>query len=76
VIYFHLGDDPGIDHTTIYSEEPLTMVDYVAFQESAYPHELLHFFQEMSGLPFSEEVYIPLPAIGYRVILPDEGEEE
>ena len=79
-IYLHLGDDPGIDHTVIFSEEPPSSIDYRAFQESAYSHELMHFFQEMSGRPFSE--YDP-PAgtirtliIGYTIILPTDQEEE
>ena len=78
VIYFHLGDDPGQDHTTIFTEDGLTTADYGAFQESAYSHELLHFFQQMAGLPFSEDVYYP-PRIAYILHLPDEeteGEED
>ena len=58
VVYFHLGDDPGWDHETVYNEEPLMSAEFYAFQESAYEHELMHFFQEMGGLPFSDEVYM------------------
>ena len=69
VIYFHLGDDPGIDYTLI-SEEGLTSVDYRAFQNSAYSHELLHFFQAMAGLPLIDAVYSPPTISGYTIILP------
>ncbi len=58
VVYFHLGDDPGWDRTVIYNEEPLISGDFYAFQETAYEHELMHFFQEMAGLPSSDEVYM------------------
>jgi len=58
VVYFHLGDDPGWDHILILNEDPLISMDYYAFQESAYEHELMHFFQEMAGLPFSDEAYM------------------
>jgi hypothetical protein len=78
VVYIHLGDDPGQDHTTIYSEEPMMSQDFKAFQESAYTHELMHFFQEMAGLPFSEIPPQPPHSTvlsGYTVKLPDEEEE-
>jgi len=71
VIYFHLGDDPGIDHCRI-SDDDLSSITYVAFQESAYSHELLHFFQDMSGLSFSDTVSLPSTISGYNIILPHE----
>jgi len=69
VIYFHLGDDPGINYTRI-SDDSLSSITYTAFQNSAYPHELLHFFQAMSGLPLIDAVYSPLTISGYTIILP------
>jgi len=77
VIYFHLGDDPGIDHVRI-SEDGLSSITYTAFQESAYSHELLHFFQGMAGLPLIDAIYSPPTISGYTIILPhmEIGEED
>ena len=66
-IYIHLGDDAGVDYTLV-SEDGLTSQTYNAFQFTAYSHELLHFFQSMAGLPFSDGVMG-----GYTLTLP-EGE--
>ena len=66
--YFHLGDDPGQDFRFMGT-------GYKAFELSAYSDELLHFFQQMSGLPFSHEIY--QHSTQYTIILPCEcGETE
>lgn len=80
-IYLHLGDDPGTDHETTY--EGVTTF-YYAFEETALPDELKHFFQWKAGRPL-ENNNDPTPAIprpkeslriGYQIILPGEEEEE
>lgn len=73
-IYFHLGDDPGTDHETTY--EGVTTF-YYAFEETALPDELRHFFQWKAGRP-EENNNDPTPPIhgtvlsGYRLTLPGE----
>jgi len=74
-IYTHLGDDPGQDHETIYSEDPLSSQEFRAWQETSVPHELMHFFQYMSGLPYSETLPSP-PIVVYIIKLPDEEVED
>lgn len=72
VIYFHLGDDPGVNHVHV-SDDGLSSITYGAFQESAYSHELLHFFQDMAGFTPSDIVYYPP---GWMMILPGEDIKE
>ena len=79
-IYLHLGDDPGWDHETVYQEEPLVSELFYAFTETSYPHEIMHLFQDIASLPYSESSYMGnvvmgSTIIGYRLILPDEEEE-
>lgn len=79
-VYFHLGDDPGQDHTLILSEEPPSSQEFRAFQESAYPHELMHFFQDMAGRPMVDNDpaagTLGTSISGYQIILPEEEVEE
>lgn len=53
-IYTHLGDDPGRDHVLIIDGNSPSYY-YRAWEESSVPHELMHFFQYISGLPYSED---------------------
>lgn len=49
-IYFHLGDDPGQGHWFLPNDgRPSVWFD--AFMETAFPHEVKHFFQVVAGLP-------------------------
>jgi hypothetical protein len=76
VVYIHLGDDPGQDHDLLDTDGNI-VGSYKAFEESSYSHELLHFFQEVAGLPFSDDTYIPGGTTsGYTIILPSEEEDE
>jgi len=55
---FHLGTDPGVDTE-----------NYYAFQQSAFPDELKHFFQNMAGRPIGN--YFKQEERGfYRIVLP------
>lgn len=77
-MYFHLGDDPGVDHILIHDDG--TQTPYFAFEETALQDELRHFFQAASGRPVGNNDD-PVPPIhqiisnmtmGYRIILPGE----
>ncbi len=90
-IFFHMGDDPGTDHDTIY--EGVT-TPYFAFEETALPDELRHFFQMKAGRPM-ENNNDPMPpsgpnaihcvngvpqtgvtVVGYTIILPGECDSD
>jgi len=70
--YTHLGDDPGQDHTLVFDE--LTSQGFRAWQETSVSHELMHFFQYVSGLSYSETP--PTPPVVFIINLPDEEEED
>lgn len=62
IIYIHLGDDPGVNWSR-YNKDVLE--EFYAFEASAYPHELYHFFQAMSG----REVTDNDPIVPYGVTM-------
>lgn len=52
VMYMHLGDDPGVSWSRYRDDGALE--EFYAFEVSAYPHELYHFFQAVSGRPVTD----------------------
>ena len=69
VMYIHLGDDPGVSWSR-YRDDG-TLEEFYAFEVSAYPHELYHFFQAVSGRPVTDAT--PTNECGVSVApLPDD----
>jgi len=78
-IYFHFGDDPGTDHETTYEGKTTS---YFAFEETALPDELRHFFQMKAGRELANNsdptppIHQIMTTVGYKIILPEEEETE
>ena len=73
-LFFHLNVDPGIDRTVFVDNPPNPPsdngTDFYAFEESCFPHELMHFFQEVSGRASNEND--PQGAVDTVLLQPEE----